>query len=267
MPELPDVETMRRYLQATSLHQEIEGLRFDGGQLLDETSPEELEEMVLGRAFASTRRHGKYLFVALEGEGRGFLVLHFGMTGDLAYFKDMREEPEYTRVLFCFANGYHLAYISLRKLGEVNLAEDVEAFVDEKGLGPDALDPDLDLEAFRALVDDRRVMAKAFFLDQHAIAGVGNVYADQILFQTCVHPRTKLSNLGERTLEALYHTLKDVLREAIEHQAHPDRFPESFIVPRRHEGGQCPRCGAELERVKVSSRTSYYCPRCQQGKR
>jgi len=264
LPELPDVETMRRYLQATSLHQEIEGVRVDGGQLLQATPPETLQEELVGRSFASTQRHGKYMFVRLDGGGDDLLVLHFGMTGGLTYFKDREDEPAYCRVLFHFANGYHLAYVSMRKLGEVGITDDVDRFVDERELGPDALAEDFDLRAFKNLVEGRRVMAKSFFMDQHTIAGVGNVYADEILFQAGIHPRTKMSSLDDETVEDLFHSMKDVLQEAIEHQAHPDRFPDSFIVPRRGQGGRCPKCGAELERVKVSSRSSYYCPKHQQ---
>jgi formamidopyrimidine-DNA glycosylase len=254
---------MRRYLQATSLHQEIENVRVDGVQLLERMSPDALKEGLVGRSFTATRRHGKYVFVALDGAGEGFLVLHFGMTGGLRYFKHMDEEPEHDRVLFDFASRYHLAYISLRKLGEMTLVDDVERFIERRELGPDVLHPDFSLEAFKEVVEGRRVMAKALLMDQHTLAGIGNVYADEILFQAGVHPRTKISELDQEALEALFHTMRGVLREAVEHQAHPDRFPDSFIVPHRHDEGRCPRCGAGLERVQVSSRTSYFCPNCQ----
>mgnify|MGYP001171161134 CR=1 FL=1 len=266
MPELPDVETMRRYLQATSLHQQIEEVDVRSEQLLAQTAVEELKERLIGHSFNSTRRHGKWLFVALDGDAEAFLVLHFGMTGGLKYFENMEEDPEYDRILFHFASGYHLAYIAMRKLGEVAIVDDVEAFVGNKDLGPDVLDPDFDLSAFKEVVDDRWVMAKALLMDQHELAGIGNVYADEILFQAQVHPRTRINRLSEETLEQLFGKMKSVLQEAIEHQAHPDRFPAWFLVPHRHGDGTCPRCGAGLERVKVSSRTSYFCPNCQHKK-
>jgi len=83
------------------------------------------------------------------------------------------------------------------------------------------------------------------------------------LFQAGVHPRTKISELDQEAIETLFHAMKDVLREAIEHQAQPERLPDAFIVPHRHDEGRCPRCGAALETVRVSSRTSYFCPNCQ----
>ncbi|MFO7743261.1 MAG: DNA-formamidopyrimidine glycosylase family protein [Anaerolineae bacterium] len=269
MPELPDVETMRWYLQSTSLHQEIQAVevhapgvvRSDGGG--DQSAVRELREELVGCSFASTRRHGKWLFVALDDHSERTLVLHFGMTGGLKTFKDMDDEPEYDRVLFRFANGYQLAYVSQRKLGQVRLIDDVAGFIDRRELGPDALDADLDLAAFRNLVEGRRVMAKALLMDQHTIAGIGNVYADEILFQAGVHPRTRVSALDDQTVERLFHRMKEVLRTAIRCQARPDRLPDTFLAPHRHAEGTCPACGARLERVKVSSRTAYYCPKCQ----
>ncbi|MGM0399733.1 MAG: DNA-formamidopyrimidine glycosylase [Chloroflexota bacterium] len=263
MPELPDVEALRQYLQATSLHQEIGDVEVRSDQVLEGTSGEVLKETLVGRSFASTRRHGKYLLVALDEDGDKFLLLHFGMTGGLAYFKDMAEEPEYDRVLFRFANGYHLAYQSMRKLGEVRLIDDVEVFVEKKGLGPDALDPAFDLAAFKEAVEGRRAMTKSVLMDQRTMAGIGNVYSDEIMFQAGVHPRTKINKLDEETLETLFDTMKEVLQKAVECQADADQFPESFIIPHRQEGGECPRCGTELERVQVASRHAYYCPRCQ----
>jgi formamidopyrimidine-DNA glycosylase len=272
MPELPDVETMRRYLQSTSLHQTIEDVEVHAAGVVaseqgsEAIAVEALKERISGRSFASTRRHGKWMFVALDDDSDDFLVLHFGMTGGLKYFKDIKDEPQYDRVLFRFANGYQLAYLSQRKLGEVEVIDDVEQFINGKGLGPDALDPDFDLAAFKETVKGRRAMVKSILMDQGTIAGIGNVYSDDILFQAGIHPRTNINKLDEQELEELFHTMKDVLQKAIEYQAEPEQFPESFIGPHRHPGGKCPICGAELERVQVGGRHAYYCPNRQQKK-
>lgn len=272
MPELPDVETMRRYLESTSLHQEITDVEVHAAgvvpseEVIEGIEVQELIDALTGRSFVSTRRYGKWMFVAVDDDSDDFLLLHFGMTGGLKYFKDMEEELEHDRVLFHFANGYQLAYLSQRKLGEVAVIDDVEQFIEEKGLGPDALDPDFDLAAFKDAVEGRRAMVKSVLMDQDTVAGIGNVYSDEILFHVGIHPRTKINNLEEDNLEELFHTVKDVLQKAIEYQADPEQFPESFIGPHRHEGGTCPICGAELERVQVGSRHAYYCPNRQQKK-
>lgn len=268
MPELPDVETLRRYLEATALHQTIAEVEVDEeeDQLFEHTSVEELRRVLLGAAFDGTGRHGKYLFVTLEPAEEAVLALHFGMTGGLSYFEDAEQMPAYSRLIIRFQNGYHLVYHSMRKLGEVRIVDDADRFVEKERLGPDALSPAFDLEAFEDVIDDRAVMAKALFLDQHSIAGLGNVYADEILFQSGVHPRTKVDRLSDEEVEHVFDAMKQVLRTATEHGARPDRYPSSFITPHRHPDGHCPRCGAELARVKVSSRSSYYCPN-RQGER
>ncbi len=273
MPELPDVEAMRQYVESTSLHQEIGDVDIRAPILMPHAdtatgaAAREVEEKLIGRCFDSARRHGKYLFVLLDEEGHSIddvLLLHFAMTGGLEYFKRPDDEPDYSRVLIHFVNGYQLAYVSQRKLGRVEVINDVERFVEAQGLGPDALDPDFDFEAFQAAVDGRRAMVKAVLMEQETMAGIGNVYADEILFQAGIHPRTKISKLSGDELEDLFHKMKDVLKTAIERQGDPERLPSCFVGPHRHEEGRCPRCGAALERVKVSSRTSYLCPECQE---
>jgi formamidopyrimidine-DNA glycosylase len=185
------------------------------------------------------------------------------MTGQLKYFKVMEKEPEYDRLLITFANGYHLAYDAMRKLGEVQLLDDVGQFVADHELGPDALSPDLDAETFVEKFSGRRGMIKPALMNQTIIAGLGNVYSDEILFQVGVHPRTKVDDLDTKQLKEIYQTMKEVLHTAIENQADPERFPDSYITQQRHKGGRCPVCGEELQSVKVSGRTAYYCPNRQ----
>lgn len=261
MPELPDVEVMKQYLDATALHQEIAGVEVKARDetLFPETPVERLAAGLEGRTFQSTRRHGKYLLVELDAPR--WLVLHFGMTGDLKYFKHEDKEPEYDRFLVHFANGYHLAYVSQRKIGEIEFVDSPQALVEEKDLGPDAAA--LELDEFKQLLSGRRGMIKSALMDQQLLAGIGNVYSDEILFQVGVHPRTQVGDLPEETIERIYRAMNEVLETAVEHRAIPDDFPQGYIVPHRHGDGRCPRCGAELRHVKVSGRTAYYCPEHQ----
>lgn len=260
MPELPDVEVLKQYLDATSLHQEIQDVDVRSHQVLEDVSARRLKEGLEGRRFESTRRHGKNLFVGLD-DGQ-WLHLHFGMTGGLSYFKSIEDDPQYDRLLISFDNGYHLAYIAQRKLGELALVGSVEAFVERRDLGPDALN-DLDLGMFKELTAGRRAMAKSLLMDQHTVAGIGNVYSDEILFQSGVHPRTKFNRLEEGVREEVYREIGAVLRTAIDCGAKPDQFPEDYLISHRHPDGTCPLCGEPVERVKVSSRSAYYCPNRQ----
>jgi len=260
MPELPDLVAFKRYFEATSLHQKIVEVSIESQRVLENTPLPSLKRGLTGREFETSRRHGKWLFAGLNtGE---WLVLHFGMTGSLKYFQDLDDEPDYDQLLLSFENGYHLAYLSQRKLGEIRMIEDPEAFIRSKDLGPDVLE--LDQDEFRSLLSGRRGMIKSALMDQELMAGIGNVYSDEVLYQLGIHPRTKTGNLSERDLTNLYQILQDVLDAVIDRKAEPEQFPSDYLTPRRKLGAECPRCGEEIDRVKVAGRSAYYCPACQE---
>src|SRR5216117_3558363 len=137
MPELPDVETFKRYFDASSLHQRIGHVDVCDPYILKDISACELELRLKGRQFKSSRRHGKHLFVRADDDL--WLRLHFGMTGSLQYLKCQDHTPKYARVLFVFANNHRLAFEDQRKFGEVGLLKDIDEFLKKRGLGPDAL--------------------------------------------------------------------------------------------------------------------------------
>lgn len=260
MPELPDVAVNKQYLDATALHQQIEEVEVRDTLVLSDITSEALRNGLRSHTLESSRRHGKYLFAEISEDG--WLLLHFGMSGDLDYFKG-RDAPEYTQVLLSFTNGYHLAYTSRRKLGMVGIVEAVEEFVEEQDLGPDALSPDFDLAAFRDALSGRRGMVKSTLMNQEIMAGIGNVYSDEILFQAGVHPRTAVNDLREETVKDLYRAMQDVLQTAIDCKAKPDEMPATYLIRHRQEDADCPRCGGRVKRVDVSGRSGYYCP-CHQ---
>src|SRR5215207_5968721 len=189
MPELPDVEAFKRYMDATSLHQKIRFVGVRSEKILGDFSARTLQSTLKGRTFESTRRHGKNLFAGLDGGG--WMLMHFGMTGRLTYFKDPDEEPLHSRLLFAFDNDNHLAFVCQRMFGKVDLIEDPEEFAREKGLGPDALD--LDGGSFRERLNGTRGGVKATLMNQKILAGIGNIYSDEILFQARLHPRTSVA--------------------------------------------------------------------------
>jgi formamidopyrimidine-DNA glycosylase len=261
VPELPDVEVFKQYLNATALHKKIVQTEARSRKVLEEVSIKRLESDLRSRRFVSTHRHGKFLFVRMDDEQ--WLVLHFGMTGFLKYFKDMDKDSPHDCLLVTFDNGYHLAYDCQRMFGEVHLIDDVDAFIESRDLGIDALDPDFDLQAFKESVSAKRGSIKSALMNQSAVAGIGNVYSDEILFQAGIHPKTTPSRLNEASLKSLFGHMKDVLQTAIHCRADPERFPKSFITPHRGKEGACPRCEGALESETISGRTSYYCPKCQ----
>jgi formamidopyrimidine-DNA glycosylase len=265
MPELPDVELYKRYLDKNALRQTIERVVVNDARILDDLPPDAFVSRLTGNRFENTRRHGKHLLVRLHRDG--WLTLHFGMTGNLVYFQDEAEDPPYDRVRFDFAGGRHLAYVNRRMLGRVGLADDADAFIAAEGLGPDALDPAFDLEACTRAIEGRRRDVKSVLMDQALIAGIGNIYADEILFRARLHPKTPATSLDERQRVELFRQIKAVLQTAIERGAGAEEFlerlPDDYLLPQREKGGKCPRCGSPIATLKAAGRTSYYCPRCQ----
>jgi len=260
MPELPDVETFRRYFDATSLHQRIIGIDVRSAYVLKGVSGRELARRLKGRCFESSRRHGKHLFVRVDHDL--WLRLHFGMTGSLHYFKDEEQAPKHTRVLFAFANAHRLAFEDQRKFGEVGLLKDVDEFLKKRAPGPDALD--ISLSQFKEIFGKHRVAVKTILLNQKLIAGIGNIYADEILFRARIHPATQVSALKEKTVAKLFRAARYILKKAIEVKADVDLMPESWLLPHRGKGGKCPRCGRELKSAKIGGRTAWFCAHCQE---
>jgi len=262
MPELPDVEIRKRYIDATCLHQKITSVEVNDPIVLDELTPQSLGRALSKQSFKSTRRHGKYLFIELKENS--WMSMHFGMTGDLKYYKEADQQPDYEQVLFHFQNGYQLAYVMPRKLGEIRLIDSVDDFLEEKELGPDALD--ISFDKFHNLLADRRGMIKSTLMNQEVLAGVGNVYSDEILFQARIYPRAQISDLNRSQLQAVYAAMRDVLETVIELGANPKDFPASYLTPHRSEGEACPRCKGEIQKIEVAGRSGYYCPHCQKKK-
>lgn len=259
MPELPDVETFKRYLDATALHQPVAGVRIGAPRLLRGLPPQALGQRLRRRSLESTRRHGKWLFA--RAGGAGWLVLHFGMSGRLQYAKSAAALPPHPELLLRFANGAGLAYLAPRKLGRIDWTPDPDAYVADHAPGPDALA--LGRVGFRQRARGRRGGVKAWLMDQRALAGIGNLYSDEILFQAGIHPRRAVADLDEAALGRLYRAMRRVLREAIAAGADPRAMPANFLLRERSPGGRCPRCGEALATTRAAGRTAWYCPRCQ----
>lgn len=263
MPELPDVETFRRYLSATSLHKKIKEVNIRSPEILEEVSAPQLKEGLKGKYFETTLRHGKYLCVLLDSSK--CLVIHFGMTGFLKYFMKTEKEPPHERLLISFENGYHLAFVCQRKLGKITLVKDFDQFIEDKNLGPDVLASDLDFNTFKKAITQRRASIKSVLMNQKVIAGVGNVYSDEILFQAQIHPKIRGEQLRDEQLRRLFLAREKVLKTAIAHQADPEKFPQSYITRDRGSRGKCPKCKRQLKKTTISSRTAYYCANCQKA--
>jgi formamidopyrimidine-DNA glycosylase len=265
MPELPDVEGFKRVLVKNGLRKTIDRVAVSDVRILGKLSSRAFVSRLQGTKLVAARRYGKHLMANVDRGG--WLTLHFGMTGALQFVRKRNEEPPFTRVRFDFANDGYLAYTNKRMLGRVGLVEDAADFIADEKLGPDALDRRFDFDAFRAAVRDLKRDVKSVLMDQEIVAGIGNIYSDEILFQARINPAKRIDQLAPGQLERLFLEMRKVLKTAIARGAGSEQFvermPEGSLLPQRHKGGRCPRCRAPLKVVKLRGRTAYCCPRCQ----
>lgn len=266
MPELPDVEVFSRYLKRTGLHKKIEKVNVTEDRVLKDTSPQGLGRALKGRTLESLRRHGKYLFADMDNGKH--LVFHFGMTGFFKYYKDESNKSDHARVIFDFVNGYHLAFDNQRMLGEIRVVKDADKFIEKENLGPDPYSKDFDLKTFREIMNNKRGSVKSALMNQKTLAGIGNVYSDEILFQAGIDPRSDVKKLSSQDLKTIYESMQYVFKKAIDAKAMREKMPNDFLTRHRNEGESCPKGSGKIRKYKFhGQRGAYYCPKHQKRKK
>jgi len=260
MPELPDVEGFKSYFDSTSLHKQITGVEVRSERVLRGISKKGLRKLLLKNSFRSSQRRGKYLIVQLKNDNR-LIIFHFGMTGSFKYYKKPEEEPGHPRVIINFKNGGSLAYDNQRLFGKVIVVNSIEEFVRDKQLGKDALD--MGYAEFREMISSSGTTVKSLLMDQKRIAGIGNIYSDEILFQAQIHPGKKSSSLSDKEIKKLYEKTMSVLQTAVSKNIKSESFPDSWLINKRRKGGVCPVCSGKVKQIRVAGRSAYFCSSCQ----
>lgn len=269
MPELPEVETYRRFLDDLVVAQTITLLEVKDPKVLA-TDEDTLRRTLTGRTITHTSRLGKNCFLHLD-DGQ-VLILHFGMTGDVGAYRDEQDVPRFTRVALHLASGLRIAFIDPRKFGRIRLAASVAQYQKAKKLGPDALD--ITAAQLQQALGTRKPMIKPLLLDQSITAGLGNWIVDEVLFQAKVHPERRGHTLSPAEFKALHAAIQLVLSTAIRHEATYRYFPASFLIharewdvsatPDTNNHIYCPRHPkTEIAKRYVGGRATYYCPKCQ----
>lgn len=272
MPELPEVETYRRFLDELILQVPVEAVVVHDAHVL-RPAEAALRAAVVGRRFTGSRRVGKNLLLLLDQPAGAALTLHFGMTGDVAVYRDAEDRPRFTRVEIILQGGLRFGFVDARKFGRVGLTSDVAAFLKEKKLGPDAYD-DLTAEHLAAALSRRKgALLKAALLDQRVAAGLGNWIVDEVLFQARLHPARRAGALTPQEVTHLHHATRHVLHTAIEAEANYRDFPADFLIHAREwdtppatvaDVTRCPRHPAEsIQKHYVGGRATFWCAQCQ----
>lgn len=257
MPELPDVEAVIKRTEG-----DLRGRTIDAVKVLDKklTSPSAFNPLT-DKKISGVSRRGKFILVSVDGH---ILVIHLRMTGDLATASPDEKVERHTRLILGLSGNMELRFMDQRRLGIVKVVpeDDLKKYVPALDrMGPEPLSPDFTLREFRRRLSGKKAMIKSALLDQSFIAGIGNIYGDEILFQSGIRPRRVAADLTDAESKRLYDKIKYVLRKACEHDADLSGFQRWFVRGRKE--GRCPRCGTELARVRVQGRYSYYCPGCQ----
>jgi formamidopyrimidine-DNA glycosylase len=270
VPELPEVETLRRQLEP-----ELVGRTIEGVDVLDPKwgrlgRPGAVQRVCAGRRIEAVDRRGKFMLVELDDDWT--LILHLRMTGNLRFI-DPAVETRHLRVAFRLDDGRTLGFVDARRLGHGEVIRSRHLGKRLGGLGIEPLSEDFTPEALCRMVAGRKAPLKSFLLYQGGVAGVGNIYADEALHRARLHPLTPANSLRPEHCQALHAGIVEALEAGLRNQgASIDTYRDSrgrrgsmqdkFLVHRR-EGKPCPRGDDVVRRIVVGGRSTYFCPKCQ----
>lgn len=277
MPELPEVETVRRTLEQLVLHKEIERVSVTWPKIIKK--PEEVEQFqdaLVGQVIESIGRRGKFLIIYTTDFA---LVSHLRMEGRYGLYQQDEEIDKHTHVIFHFSDGTELRYRDVRKFGTMHLfARGTELQeLPLSQLGPEPFSTEFTVERMKDMLSKTERSIKTVLLDQKVVVGLGNIYVDEALFKAGIHPERPASSITKKELVKLHDCIVATLSKAVEKggstirsyvnsQGEIGMFQLELYVYGR-KGEECKTCSTELERTVVGGRGTVFCPKCQKRKR
>ena len=281
MPELPEVETVRKGLNRLTVNQTVKG----GEVLLARTLayPADIENFwqgIQGKAIASWQRRGKYLLAKLEdrfSQPAGWLGVHLRMTGQLLWVKQNTSLQKHTRIRLFFANNQELRFVDTRTFGKFWLVPPQippeQIITGLQKLGPEPFDSDFSVNYLAAKLAHRHRHIKTLLLDQTIVAGIGNIYADEALFKSGIKPDTIAAELIPLQIQHLHQAIVDVLQASIDKGGTTfsdflnllgvsGNYGDAALVYGRKDQ-PCRICATPIEKIKLAGRSSHFCPQCQ----
>lgn len=275
MPELPEVETIVRQLRdqiVDSVIKNVEILRPDQWKL---NQPEEVQRALIQQRIIRVSRRAKFILINFQSDSQ--LIIHLRMTGKLIWSPGKPEITKFSRTIFYFFDGSSLEFNDTRALGSLIFLRCGEAYLPLKKLGIEPLDPDWQLEYLKSACQKSTLTMKAFLLDQNKIAGIGNIYASEILFRCGIHPKRQANSLSDDEIARLYVAIPKVLELAVQKMGttlgnkvsdyrsvyNVEGEFQNILAVYGREGEPCLRCGAPIVRIKQKDRSSFVCENCQ----
>jgi len=278
MPELPEVEVMRRDLEREVVGKKIKSVEVTGTRSVRRhRNRKEFIDVLGGRKIVSVQRRGKYLVMRLDGNDA--LIVHLGMSGQLLRAKTAREKaPKHTHVVITFTQGGLLRFVDPRTFGEmfVTAYDEIDQQVEELAhIGLDPLETALSWDRFGRMLAERKTKLKPLLMDQKFIAGIGNVYSDEILFEAGLKWDRQSDSLSQQEVRRLYRAITETLQGAVKYRGSsladegyvdlfgkPGEFQDHHQVYAR-EGQACMRCRRPIQRARYSNRSTFFCDACQ----
>jgi len=278
MPELPEVETIRRDLHRKVKDKEIKFVTVNTPKIVKEPPISEFCTQIEGKVFKNINRRGKYLVIELDSGKK--LVIHLGMTGLLIYpFNEDSKKiinVKHNHLVFTFIDGTKLIFNDVRKFGKIYLVSNLNQIEGMAKLGLDPLDDCFKEEIFVQILNKKKKSKiKSFLMNQEFITGLGNIYVNEVLYRANIHPLRKISSLHKEEIGNLYQQIKLVLNKAIKSggstvadeaylntDGEKGKFAEKLQVYAR-KGEPCLKCGHSIDVVKIEGRSSFICPQCQ----
>lgn len=269
MPELPEVETVKNELAPHIVGRTVTKVTLMWEGIVRKPAAAEFRSRLTGREITGLARRGKYLLASLNNGD--WLIMHLKMSGSLLVSPASAAPPRFTRAVIHLDDGTGIFFRDPRKFGRMWLVKDKDSVIGE--LGPEPLEQEFTPAVLTQVLNKRKAPIKAVLCDQHVIAGIGNLYADEALFLAKIHPLRFGGSLSAAENKRLHCAILEVLRKgiknkgaSIENYVRPDGTPGGahleFMVPRK-AGEPCIRCGTPVERITVRGRGTYFCPKCQ----
>lgn len=275
MPELPEVETVRRGLNNLTTGQTISAVEVLLPRTVAYPDPKSFSEYLQGKAIASWHRRGKYLLAELDS---GWLGVHLRMTGQLLWIDTGEQLQKHTRVRLLFAEEKELRFVDTRTFGKMwFVPENVELeqiITGLQKLGPEPFDKEFNPDYFAEKLSKRQRNIKTLLLDQNIVAGIGNIYADEALFKSGIQPETLGRDLTSQQIAKLHRAIVEVLQTSIDEGGTTfsdflnllgvkGNYGNSALVYGR-KGEPCRVCGTPISKIKLGGRSTHFCPVCQQ---
>ncbi|MCD1295535.1 formamidopyrimidine-DNA glycosylase [Methanocella sp. CWC-04] len=266
MPELPEIFNL-----AGQMGKELEGKTVQDVEIRQHkclnVTPEEFKLLVCGKKLSKVTSKGKWILVKLYPDA--YFLLSLGMGGNLLYHEPGQSLPDKYQLSFSFDDGSHLS-IGFWWFGYAHAVNALDSHKMTSKLGMSPVSDEFTYDRFNSMLRSKKGAIKSVLMDQSSIAGIGNVYVQDILFKARLHPERKVPEMTEKEKTVLYDAIKDNLLRAVslggiapekDLYGNPGRFTE-FMVGYR-EGKPCPECGTTIEKIKTGSTSSYICPACQ----